>query len=77
MQAHRGDELVVRGRRAGQPNRKGEVLEAKGPDDTQPFLVRWDDTGHTTLFFPGSDCVVQQLAHAATPTGKGHGRRSA
>jgi hypothetical protein len=31
--------------------------------------VRWDDSGHTTLFFPGTDCVVKHLADA-------HGRGS-
>jgi hypothetical protein len=65
MQAHRGDQLVVKGHHVGEPDRKGEVLEARGPDDTQPFLVRWDDTGHTTLFYPGTDCVVQHLEKEA------------
>ncbi len=63
MQAHKGDQLVVKGHHVGDPDRKGEVLEARGPEDTQPFLVRWDETGHTTLFYPGSDCVVEDLHH--------------
>jgi hypothetical protein len=25
--------------------------------------VRWEDTGHETLFFPGSDAVVQHFEH--------------
>jgi hypothetical protein len=62
MQAHVGDELIVRGHHIGQADRKGIVVEAHGPDSTQPFLVKWDDDGHTTLFFPGSDCFVQHLA---------------
>jgi len=61
MQAHKGDQLVIKGHHVGEPDRKGEVLEARGPDDTQPFLVRWDESGHTTLFYPGSDCVVEHL----------------
>lgn len=61
MQAHQGDELIVRGHRTGQPDRTGQVLEARGQGDTQPFLVRWDDNGHTTLFYPGTDCVVREL----------------
>ena len=65
MHADIGDQLVVRGHHIGDPDRNGEVLEAHGPDNTQPFLVRWDDNGHTTLFFPGSDCFVQHLAHGA------------
>ena len=23
------------------------------------FVVRWDDSGHVTLFFPGTDAVVE------------------
>ena len=65
MQAHVGDELVIRGHRVGDPDRCGEVLEAHGPDDTAPFLVRWDDNGHATLFFPGSDCIVRHLTQHA------------
>jgi len=63
MQAHPGDQLVIKGHHVGEPDRKGEVIEANGPDHTQPFLVRWDDSGHTTLFYPGSDCTVAHLAH--------------
>ncbi len=67
MQAHIGDELIIRGHRIGQPDRRGQVLESRGPDDSQPFLVRWDDSGHTTLFFPGTDCFVQHLEHEGAP----------
>ncbi len=59
MQAHSGDQVVVKGHRIGVPDRKGEVLEARGPDNSAPFLVRWDDTGHVTLLFPGTDAVVE------------------
>ena len=61
MRAHSGDQVVVKGYRIGVPDRKGEVLEARGPDDSGPFLVRWDDTGHETLLFPGTDAVVEHL----------------
>ncbi len=65
MQAHVGDELIIRGHRVGEHDRTGEVLEVHGPDGTAPFVVRWDDNGHTTLFFPGSDCFVRHLARRA------------
>lgn len=61
MHARPGDELIVKGHRVGEPDRRGEVLEARGPDDTPPYLVRWDESGHTTLFFPSSDCQVRHL----------------
>jgi hypothetical protein len=59
MQARPGDELRVRGHRVGAPDRCAEVLEARGPDSTAPFVVRWDDNGHVTLFFPGVDAVIE------------------
>ncbi|MBI4885014.1 MAG: DUF1918 domain-containing protein [Actinobacteria bacterium] len=61
MKARPGNQLVVRGHRIGQPDRIGEVLETLGPNGTEPFRVRWDDDGHTTLFFPGTDCAVEQV----------------
>ena len=67
MKARSGDQLVVRGHRIGQPDRLGEVLAALGPDGSEPFRGRWDEDGHTTLFYPGNDCVVQQLRHDRTP----------
>jgi hypothetical protein len=29
-------------------------------------VVRWADSGHETLFFPGSDAVLQHFEHLAT-----------
>jgi Domain of unknown function (DUF1918) len=65
MRASRGDQLVVRGHLRGQPDRKGEVLEVRGPGGGPPYVVRWDDTDHPTLFFPGSDCLAESL-HAVS-----------
>lgn len=65
MHAHTGDQLVVRGHHVGDADRTGEVLEAHGAGNSAPFVVRWDDTGHQTLFFPGSDCFVRHLAGCA------------
>ena len=52
MQARPGDEIVVKGHRTGQPDRRGEVIEARGPDGSSPFVVRWDDTGWHLLPCP-------------------------
>lgn len=65
MQAHKGDQVVVKGYRVGTPDRRGEVVEARGPGDTEPFLVRWDDGGHVTLLFPGTDAVVEHLVRGS------------
>jgi hypothetical protein len=61
MRAHPGDEIVVHGHRVGEHERKGEILEVHGDDDGPPYLVRWDDDGHESLFFPGTDAVVEHL----------------
>lgn len=66
MQARVGDRIVIRGHRVGQPLRDGEVLEVRGPDGGPPYIVRWEDNGHETLFFPGSDADVEHLAHSGT-----------
>ncbi len=59
-----GDRLVIRGHHLGELERDAEILEARGPGGSAPFLVRWEDTGHTTLLYPGSDARVQHLRTA-------------
>ena len=58
MQARPGERIVIKGHRVGEPDRDCEVLESHGPDG--PYLVRWGDSGHEALFFPGSDARVQE-----------------
>jgi hypothetical protein len=55
-----GDRIIIRGHRVGDPDRDAEVLEVRGPAGGPPYVVRWEN-GHETLFFPGSDAVVQHL----------------
>lgn len=63
MKAHPGDEIVVHGHIVGEHERKGEILEVRGDDGGPPYLVRWDENGHESLFFPGSDAFVRHLEH--------------
>jgi hypothetical protein len=65
MHATRGDRIIVEGRRQGEPVRDGEVLEVRGADGGPPYVVRWSDNGHETLFFPGPDARVQHFEHSA------------
>jgi len=58
MKAKVGDRIVIKGHRVGEPIRDCQVLEVHGPDGGAPYLVRWDDSGHEALFFPGSDAEV-------------------
>jgi hypothetical protein len=67
MRAEVGDRLVVHGVHLDDPVRDGEVLEVHGTDGGPPFLVRWSDTGHESLVFPGPDATVEHLH----PAGEG------
>jgi hypothetical protein len=58
MRADTGDLLIVKGRTDSSAARRAMVLEAHGPDGTAPFLVRWIDSGHQALVFPGPDALV-------------------
>lgn len=72
LHARPGDEVVIKGHRTGEPDRRGEVLEARGADGASPFVVRWDDTGHTTILSPGTDCEIHRLEHRSTDRGGEH-----
>lgn len=61
MHAAVGDRLVVHSPHVGGPDRDGEVLEVRHADGTPPYVVRWEDSGRETLFFPGPDVTVQHF----------------
>ena len=64
MKAQTGDRIVIRGHHIGEPERDCEVLEVHGKDGAPPYLVRWDDSGHESLFFPGPDAIVEHFQAA-------------
>jgi hypothetical protein len=70
MKATKGDRIIIRGHRVGEPDRDCEVLEVRGDDGGPPYVVRWGDSGHETLFFPGSDAVVQHFEHVGARGGR-------
>jgi hypothetical protein len=71
MHADVGDEIIVDSIRLGEPAREGEVLAVLGEPGHEHYLVRWDDNGHETIFFPGS------TSHAIHPgSSAGNGRSS-
>jgi hypothetical protein len=61
MFARKGDRIVIRGQHVGNPVRDAEVLEVRHADGTPPYVVRWSDTGHEALFFPGTDAYVEHV----------------
>ena len=65
-----GDRLVIQGHHEGEPQRDAEILEVRGPGGGPPYRVRWQDDGHESIYYPGSDAFVQHLSHSRS------GRRS-
>ena len=59
MRAAIGDRIVVMGHHVGESKREALILAVGGEDGGPPYRVRWDDTGHEALFFPGPDSVVE------------------
>jgi hypothetical protein len=66
MHASEGDRIVIHGHRAGEPDRDGEVLSVLGADSNPPYVVRWGDSGHESIFFPGSDATIQHFEHTSS-----------
>ena len=60
MKAEVGDELVVKGRHVGDPDRTGVIIEVTGQAGP-PYLVRWSD-GHESSFYPTSGTVAQHIS---------------
>jgi hypothetical protein len=69
VDARVGDRLVIEGYRQGEHERDAEVLEVLGPAGGPPYRVRWQDDGHESLIFPGSDAWVDHIAGVARPMG--------
>jgi hypothetical protein len=65
MRAIVGDRIHVHGRTVGSKDRFGEIIEVRGTDGAPPYLVRFPD-GHESLFYPGSDCVVEPAERPAS-----------
>jgi hypothetical protein len=63
LRAEPGDRLVIRGHHQGEPERDAEILEVLGEDGAPPFVVRWQDDGHTSRLYPGSDAYVESFEH--------------
>lgn len=59
MHATVGDHIVIRGHHIDEHDRDCEVVELRGAGDEPPYLVRWGDSGHQSLFFPGPDANLR------------------
>jgi hypothetical protein len=65
-----GDRLIMHSTHVDGPVRDGKILEVHGRNGEPPYVVRWSDTGHESLVFPGPDASVHHFG-AASPTGNG------
>jgi hypothetical protein len=62
MIAKVGDRLVVEGVHVGDSRRVGVIIAVRHPDGTPPYDVRWLDSGHEALVFPGPEARVEPPA---------------
>lgn len=65
MKASVGDRIIIKGHRVGDHDRDAEIVEVRGHDGSPPYRVRWSDTGHVVLLFPGPEAVVEHFEHAS------------
>ena len=65
LHAAAGDRLVVN--RLHGSARDAEILSVRHPDGSPPYEVRWSDTGHEALVYPGPDAVVQHVSEPVDP----------
>jgi hypothetical protein len=64
MDAHVGDQLVIRSRQVGRGDQVGEIIEVISGGG-EHYRVRWSD-GRETILYPGPDATVRP-AGAALP----------
>lgn len=60
-----GDRIVIKGHHIGEADHDAKILEVRGTDGSPPYLVRWSDTGHEALLFPGTDAFIQHFEQHA------------
>lgn len=65
MRAQPGDWLVIERGDVDHQARRGHIEAVRNADGTPPYVVRWVDTDHVTLVFPGPDAHVVSAAELA------------
>ncbi|MEV6930468.1 DUF1918 domain-containing protein [Dactylosporangium sp. NPDC051485] len=66
MKAKVGDRLVEEGRHVGDHRRVGVITAVRHDDGSPPYVVRWFDSQHEALVFPGPDARVERDQSAGT-----------
>ena len=67
MKASVGDRLVEQGLHVGDARRVGIITELRHGDGSPPYLVRWLDTGHESLVYPGPDARIEPVHPTDAP----------
>jgi hypothetical protein len=63
MKASTGDRIVILRRDEQGAVRDGQIVEVPNADGSPPYYVRWADSGHLSLIFPGPDARVTHYSH--------------
>ncbi|BBX18485.1 hypothetical protein CRI77_08480 [Mycolicibacterium duvalii] len=58
MHAQVGDWLVIKGLTVDRPEQRGLITEVRSGDGSPPYVVRWLDSEHEAVVFPGPDALV-------------------
>ena len=58
MNAKVGDLLVISGHKAGEHERRAEIVRVLGAEGAARYRVRWPD-GHESTIYPASDTRVE------------------
>jgi Domain of unknown function (DUF1918) len=53
MEAQVGDEFIVDSVHVARSSGRARSSKIRIEDSREHYVVRWDDTGHETLFYPG------------------------
>jgi hypothetical protein len=67
VKAKVGDRLVEEGKHVGDHRRIGVISALRHDDGSPPYMVRWLDTDHEALVFPGSDAHIEPAHAKGTP----------
>jgi hypothetical protein len=59
MIAQIGDRIVLEGVHVGDTRRVGVITAVRHSDGTPPYMVRWLDSGHEALIFPGPEAHIE------------------
>jgi uncharacterized protein DUF1918 len=70
MFAQVGDRLILEGVHVGDVRRVGVITGVRHADGTPPYQVRWLDSGHEALVFPGPEARIE-TGDGGEATGEG------